>query len=66
MAYNVGEAPFDKERFVDARAEDYWNLREIFEIGEIDIDELDDKLAAQLGSIVNSPGTHQIESKTNI
>jgi hypothetical protein len=37
---------------------DYWNLREIFENGEIDIDELDDKLAAQLGSIewrVDSP-----------
>jgi hypothetical protein len=28
------------------RAEDYWNLREIFESEEIDIDELDDVLAA--------------------
>ena len=40
-----------KERFVNARAEDYWNLREIFEGGEVDIDELDDVLAVQLGSI---------------
>jgi hypothetical protein len=47
VPYNGGEAPFDKERFVNARAEDYWNLREIFETGEVDIDEL----AAQLGSI---------------
>ena len=30
-AYNGGEAPFDKERFVNARAEDCWSLREIFE-----------------------------------
>ena len=29
--YNGGEAPFDKERFVNARAEEYWNLRELFE-----------------------------------
>jgi hypothetical protein len=49
VAYNGGEAPYDKERFVNARAEDYWNLRELFENGEIDLDELDDVLAAQLG-----------------
>ena len=29
--YNGGEAPIDKERFVNARAEDYWTLRERFE-----------------------------------
>ena len=40
--HNGGEAPFDKERFVNARAEDYWNLREIFETGNIDIDPDDD------------------------
>ena len=67
--YNGGEAPFDKERFVNARAEDYWNLREIFEGGEIDIDELDDVLAAQLGSIkwtVDSRGRIKIESKDDM
>ena len=47
--YNGGEAPIDKERFVNARAEDYWTLRERFEQGEIDIDPDDDKLAAKLG-----------------
>jgi hypothetical protein len=67
VPYNGGEAPFDKERFVNARAEDYWSLREIFEAGEIDIDELDDVLAAQLGSIkwtVDSRGRIKIESRT--
>ncbi|HLM21480.1 MAG TPA: hypothetical protein VK390_08160, partial [Propionibacteriaceae bacterium] len=34
--YNGGEASIDKERFVNARAEDYWTLRELFEAGEID------------------------------
>jgi hypothetical protein len=29
--YNGGEAPIDKERFVNARAEDYWTLRERFD-----------------------------------
>jgi len=73
-AYNGGEAPYErrpttKERFVNARAEDYWNLRELFENGEIDIDELDDKLAAQLGSIkwtVDSRGRIKIESKEDM
>jgi hypothetical protein len=51
VPYNGGGAPIDKEWFVNARAEDYWTLRERFEHGEIDIDPDDDKLAAQLGSI---------------
>jgi hypothetical protein len=46
VPYNGGEAPIDKERFVNARAEDYWTLRERFEQGEIDIDPDDDELAA--------------------
>jgi hypothetical protein len=69
VPYNGGEAPFDKERFVNARAEDFWNLREIFETGEVDIDELDDVLAAQLGSIkwtVDSRGRIKIESKDDM
>jgi hypothetical protein len=64
--YNGGESPIDKERFVNARAEDYWTLRERFEQGEIDIDPDDDKLAAQLGSIkwgIDSRGRIKIESK---
>jgi hypothetical protein len=66
VAYNGGEAPYDKERFVNARAEAYWNFRELFENGEIDIDELDDVLAAQLGSLkwaIDPRGRIKIESK---
>jgi hypothetical protein len=63
VPYNGGEAPIDQERFVNARAEDYWTLRERFEQGEVDIDPDDDKLAAQLGSARSSgasiPWTYQ-------
>jgi hypothetical protein len=69
VPYNGGEAPIDKERFVNARAEDYWTLRERFEQGEVDIDSDDDKLAAQLGSIkwgIDSRGRIKIESKDDM
>jgi hypothetical protein len=69
VPYNGGEAPIDKERFVNARAEDYWTLRERFEQGEVDIDPDDDKLAAQLGSIkwgIDSRGRIKIESKDDM
>ena len=69
VPYNGGEAPIDKERFVNARAEDYWTLRELFEQGEVDIDPDDDKLAAQLGSIkwgIDSRGRIKIESKDDM
>jgi hypothetical protein len=69
VPYNGGEAPIDNERFVNARAEDYWTLRERFEQGEIDIDPDDDKLAAQLGSIkwgIDSRGRIKIESKDDM
>jgi len=51
VPYTGGDAPIDNEQFVDARAEDRWILRELFEQGEIDIDPNDDNLAAKLGSI---------------
>jgi hypothetical protein len=69
VPYNGGEARIDKERFVNARAEDYWTLRERFEQGEIEIDPDDDKLAAQLGSIkwgIDSRGRIKIESKDDM
>jgi hypothetical protein len=69
VPYNGGEAPIDKERFVNARAEDNWTLRERFEQSEIDIDPDDDKLAAQLGSIkwgIDSRGRIKIESKDDM
>jgi hypothetical protein len=51
LALTAARLAIDKERFVNARAEDFWTLRERFEQGEIEIDPDDDKLAAQLGSI---------------
>jgi len=60
-----GQAAKDPERFLNARAEWWWGLRERFEAGDIDIDE-DDDLAAQLSNIkykFTSRGQIQIESK---
>ena len=67
--YNRGEAPILKERFVNARAEESWTLRERFEQGEMVIDPDDDKLAAQLGSTnwgIDSRGRIKIESKDDM
>jgi hypothetical protein len=63
---NFGSSPEDGERFVNKRAEIYWHLRERFEQGKIDIDESDEDLIAQLGTLkwgVNSQGRILIESK---
>ena len=65
----AGSAAGDSERFVNARAEWYWGLRERFEQGDIDIDPADDELAAQLGSIrfeYTSRGQIKIESKDDM
>lgn len=62
----AGSRAMDSERFVNARAEWYWGLRERFEQGDIDIDPDDDDLAAQLGALkykYTSRGQVQIESK---
>ena len=69
VGFNGDEAPFDKERFINRRAELYWMLREMFEAGDIDIDPDDDQLAAQLDSIrwtLDSRGRVKIESKDDI
>lgn len=65
----AGGAPADSERFLNARAEWYWALRERFEDGDIDIDPDDDDLAAQLGAIRykhTSRGQIVIESKDDM
>lgn len=36
--FNGGATADDPEKFVNARAESYWHLRELFEQGEIDLD----------------------------
>lgn len=71
LGYNVipfqsSEKAFNKKKFYNKRAEQYWKVRELFSDGNVDIDEDDDQLAAQLGSIkwrVN-PQTGQIQIET--
>lgn len=63
---NVGEAADDSETFLNRRAELWWNVRTLFEQGQIDIDPTDEDLAAELLSIRfkrTSAGKVQIESK---
>jgi phage terminase large subunit len=62
--FNGGATADDPEKFVNARAESYWHLRELFEQGEIDLDPDDDELAAQLCAIkwdVDSRGRVRVE-----
>lgn len=61
----AGGAPADPERFVNARAEWYWGLRERFEAGAIDLHD-DDLLAGQLSAIkfsYDARGRIKIETK---
>jgi len=66
---NVGDQPSDyeaREHFVNRRAELWWNVRELFEQGRIDIDPQDEDLAAELMSLRykrTSAAKIQIESK---
>ncbi len=63
---NVGAPARNSESFKNLKAELYWGLRERFQDGDIDLDPLDDELAAQLLSIKwfrTSRGQTQIESK---
>ena len=65
---NGGSAPVDRERFFNARAEWYWNLRDLFRDEEIDIED-DEELHAQLVSLrwsVNSRGKIVVESKSDM
>jgi hypothetical protein len=65
VGIEVGRVAQDKEQYVNLRAEGYWLLRERFREGNVDIDPLDDELAAQLSAIKykRSGGRIQIESK---
>ena len=69
VAIHGGTTPLDRERFLNARAEWYWALRERFEQGDIDIDSQDLVLAAQLSSLrwkLDSRGRVVIESKDDM
>ncbi len=69
VGLNAGAGARKADRFLNARAEWYWQLRERFERGEIAIPPDDDDLAAQLAGIryvFDSRGHIQIESKTDM
>jgi len=69
IGVDAGWKTRDSTRFLNARAEWYWGLREIFERGEIDIDPADEELAQELSSVRykhNSSGRIQIESKEDM
>jgi len=67
-AVNVGGAPRDKLKYVNAKAEYYWGLRQRFKAGEIrGLD--DEKTIGQLTTIGykhNSAGKIEIESKDDL
>lgn len=67
----AGGKASDGKRFINARAEWYWGLREMFDPvnAAIDIDPTDDELASQLGSLrftYDSKGRIKIESKDDM
>lgn len=62
---NVGEAPYNSERFANLKAELYWGLRERFQQGDI-CGALDERTIAQLSAIryeLTPRGQVAIESK---
>ncbi len=64
--FNGAERAFRPDRLANRRAEAFWNLREALLKGEVDLDPLDEELAAQLGSLKwhrDSKGRVVIESK---
>lgn len=70
---NVGGAPIDRERFENLRAELYWNLRERFQSGEIDLSRLApaayDRLSGELTAMkfhYASSGRIMIEPKADM
>lgn len=71
IANEAPSTPTNRKRFVNKRAEQYWNLRVMFERGQIDLPPQgeDDKLIAQLGSLqyfIRSDGRILVESKEDM
>lgn len=65
----AGASPADSQRFVNARAEWFWRLRQVFESGQIDLDPADEQLAAELASLrfmFDPRGRIRIESKDDM
>lgn len=51
IEFNGGTAAHDPSEFVNRRSEVYWTFRTLLEAGKIDLDEADEDLLAQLGSL---------------
>lgn len=67
--FDGGSAPLDPIRYKNKRAESYWELRQEFEEGDVDLDPADLDLAAELQSIkwmLDSRGRIIIESKDDM
>ncbi len=67
-AMHSGAKARDDTKFINTRAEWWWNLRSRFEEGTIDIED-DDDLISQLSNIkykLNSQGRIQVESKEDM
>lgn len=65
----AGAGSNQPKKFINARAEWYWNLRGKFERGEMDLDPADEELASQLASLrydFTRRGQIQIESKDDM
>ena len=65
----AGAAAQEPKRFANARAEWYWQLRDLFEADQVDLDPSDDELAAQLAAIryeLTSKSLIKIESKDDM
>ncbi len=68
LAYNAGESAFDKEQFLNRRAESWWLIREMLKKDELDLPP-DNKLAADLSNIkftYTSRGQIKLEAKEDI
>lgn len=69
VSLGAGESATDNERFLNARAEWFWALREAFEQNLVDIDAHDEDLFGQLSNLkykIDSKGRVQIESKADM
>lgn len=68
IGVEVGRPSDEPEQYINLRAKGYWNLRQRFETGDIDLDPNDDVLAAQLCAITykSNAGRVQIQEKKSM